>query len=196
MRVIGLTGGIATGKSTVSAQLAEEGAVIIDADALARDAVRKGRPAWRRVIERFGRAILTADGEIDRGRLGALVFADETSRKDLEAIIHPVVFSGIQSRIAAAYTREADALVVLDVPLLLETDAPYDLDLVVVVYAPESIQLERLQARDGFNREDALARIRSQMPIDKKAARADIVIDNSGTQANTRAQVAALIRSL
>jgi dephospho-CoA kinase len=196
MRVVGLTGGIATGKSTVSKLLAAAGALIIDADQVARDVVRPGLPAWKSVVAQFGPGILTTDGGIDRDRLGAMIFNDPARKAALEQIIHPAVGAAMARQLAEIAENAPDSVVVLDVPLLYEAKMEAGLEGVIVVYAPDDIQLQRLMQRNGLSREDALARIAAQMPVAEKCRRADIVIDNSGSLEATRTQVAALWRRL
>lgn len=194
MVVVGLTGGIASGKSTVSQMLAALGAEVIDADRLAREAVLPGTTGWEEVVARFGPEVLGPGGEIDRPRLGARVFADPAARSALEAIVHPRVAAATDRRLAEIARCRPEAVVVLDVPLLFETGMHRTgrLAAVVVVWVPEAIQLERLMARDGIGAAEARARLAAQMPIDRKKALADRVIDNSGTLEETRAQALAL----
>lgn len=180
--MVGLTGGIASGKSAVADRLAELGAVVIDADVLAREVVEPGTPGLDAIVERFGPEILraAADGgrpELDRTALGAIVFADADARRDLEAIVHPAV----RSR-AAELSRVAPpgSVVVQVIPLLVETGQTDAFDVVVVVDIDPSVQLERLIARSGLNREQALARINAQAGRAQRLAAADEVIDNNG----------------
>ncbi|GAB6932912.1 dephospho-CoA kinase [Calditerricola satsumensis] len=192
---LGLTGGIACGKSTVLAMFARRGIPTVDADVLARRVVEPGEPAWREIVERFGADILLPDGRIDRKRLGALVFADEAARLDLNRIVHPRVRAAMWHEVEEAERRGAK-LVVCDVPLLFESGLEDRFDAVMVVYVPPEEQLRRLMARDGLTREEALARIRAQMPIEEKRRRADYVIDNSGPLAATERQVDAFLRQV
>jgi dephospho-CoA kinase len=196
MKIVGLTGGIATGKSTVARLLAEFGARIIDADALAREVVDRGHPAFDAVVARFGAAILKSDGTIDRDRLAARVFADPEEKAALERIVHPAVAEAMAARLADIEAADPHGVVVLDVPLLFEAKMDAGLALVVVVYAPEAKQMERLTRRNGLSRDDAQARIRAQMPMAEKRRRADVVIDNSGSLDATRSQTEALWRRL
>lgn len=186
MLLVGLTGGIGSGKSTVARMLAERGAVILSADAFARDAVTAGSPGFRQVVELFGPRIVGPDGELDRGELAAIVFADADLRVSLEAVIHPEV----RRRIAEGVAAEAgsDRVVVVDSPLLIETGAHRGFPLVVVVSASISTQIGRLLAR-GMTEGDARARLAAQMPLEDKAAAADILLDNEGTEAELRTQV-------
>ncbi len=204
-RVIGLTGGIGTGKSTVSRMLAELGAVVIDADAIVHELQASGMPVLDEIADAFGTDMIRPDGSLDREALGARVFGDEAARTRLGQIIHPKVGVEMGRRLAEARDR-GRPLVVLDIPLLLEgrkkaggarTGRPADgVEAVVLVYAREDQQIERQQTRDGATREQAEARVRAQLPIDEKREMADYVIDNSGTLEETRAQVEALYAKL
>jgi dephospho-CoA kinase len=179
MRLIGVTGGIATGKSTVDAMLAARGAVVIDADELAREVVRPGEPALAEVAGRFGQDMLQADGTLDRARLGAVVFADPDARRDLEGITHPRIAALTQGRVAAALAGTAP-LVAVDIPLLYENGREPMFEGVLLVYAPEAVQLRRLRDRNGLDDAAAAQRLAAQLPIEEKRARATWVIDNSG----------------
>ncbi|MGO9581655.1 MAG: dephospho-CoA kinase [Acidimicrobiales bacterium] len=181
MIVVGLTGGIGSGKSTVAAMLAERGAVLIDADEVAREVVEPGRPAYAKVVERFGAGVVAPDGSLDRPALAAVVFDDPAALADLEAVVHPEVRAEIVARLAAE--AGDDVVVVLDVPLLLETAGPdrYGLSGVLVVDAPEDVALERLVNLRHMDRSDAEARIANQASRSERVARADFVITNMGT---------------
>jgi dephospho-CoA kinase len=188
---VGLTGGIASGKSTVSAILRELGAVVIDADALAREVVAKGTPGLAAVVAEFGPDLLTADGELDRAAMGSLVFGDEGARRRLEAIVHPLVFE----RIVELETQAPDgAVVVHDIPLLAESGraaAPDrgGFDAVLVVDAPQDVQVERMVRDRDWTEDDALARIAAQAAPEDRRAIATHVIDNTGTREDLRRQV-------
>ncbi len=186
MIIAGLTGGIATGKSTVSAILKEAGAIIIDADTIARDAVQKNLPAWHEIVRIFGEEILLPDGEIDRVRLGDIIFRDASKKEILNKIVHPHVIQKVADLIEEIRKQSPDSIVLLDVPLLIEAGMDKGLEEVILVYTPEDIQINRLVDRDGISNEDALLRIRSQMPIEKKREFATILIDNSGAIAATK----------
>jgi len=186
--VAGLTGGIATGKSTVSNFLSDAGARIIDADKIAREVVKQGTPAYDEIRAFFGDEILMPNGDIDRERLGDIIFNDSDKKKRLDAIVHPRVFERSAALIAEIAAREPGAVVILDIPLLLEANMDRDLAEVIVVYVPEALQLQRLMARDGIDEKAAMARIRSQMPIEEKRKRATRVIDNSGSRSACRQQ--------
>jgi dephospho-CoA kinase len=194
--VVGLTGGIATGKSTVSTILENAGAVIIDADQIAREVVKKGRPAHRAIVEEFGKNVLLPDGEINRGVLGDIIFNDPQKKHVLNTIVHPHVRKEQDRRLKHIAKTNPDTIVVLDIPLLLESKMYRDLSEVVVVYAPEHIQIQRLMQRDGISRADALARVSSQMPIEEKKDKATIIIDNSGSKENTRKQTLNIFQRL
>lgn len=189
MIIVGLTGGIASGKSTVARMLVEKGALLLDADAAAREVVLPGEPAWHEIREWLGPSITGAGGAIDRARLGALVFADPAARQRLEGIIHPRVMELFAARTAEIARQRPDAVVIYDVPLLIEASMERLVDLVLLVHVSEEIQLSRLQARDNLSAAQALSRVRAQMPLAEKRARAHVVIDNSGSRAQTRRQV-------
>lgn len=190
---IGLTGGIASGKSTVSSMLAELGAVIIDSDLAAREVVAPGTPGLAAVVAEFGESLLTADGELDRPALGALVFADEGARRRLEAIVHPLVFEVNRAREAAA---APGALVVHDIPLLAESGRADTFDAVIVVDAPTDVQVERMVRDRGMSRADAEARIAAQSSREDRLAVATHVIENTGTLADLQARVAEVFADL
>lgn len=192
MDVIGLTGGIAAGKSAVAARLAELGAVVIDADRLAREVVEPGTPGLAAIAHRFGDAVLAPDGSLDRARLGSIVFADDSARRDLNAIVHPTVQRRYDELVAEAFARDPEAIVVYDVPLLAEARAASDFSLVIVVDAPPEVRLERLVSLRGMDRSEARARIEAQIPDADRRAMADVVIDSSGTLDHTLEQVDAV----
>jgi dephospho-CoA kinase len=185
---VGLTGGIASGKSLVAAELAARGATIIDADVLAREVVEPGTPALAAVIERFG-ADLVQDGQLDRARLAQIVFADPLARRDLERIVHPAV----RARAAELERAAGDAAVVVHViPLLVETGQQENFDLVVTVDADHETQVQRLMARNGFTRAEAEARIAAQASREERTLVADVVLDNTGSVTQLREQIDAL----
>ena len=190
--LVGLTGSIATGKSTVSAMFAHQGARVIDADLLSREVVIPGQPAYARILEEFGSHLVLEDGSLDRKALGAIVFADPARRKRLEEITHPAV-GARQQRILSVLDEEGfEGIVLWDAALLFETGGVSKMDKVVVVFADPDTERRRLMARDGLSEADARARIASQMPIAEKAKSADHVIDNSGTREETERQVRAV----
>ena len=178
MLLVGLTGGIASGKSTVSAMLAERGAEVIDADHIARQVVMPGTPAWCKIREHFGPGVLHPDGQIDRQALADIVFADKSKLALLNEITHPAIFARIADLLEAYHDQ--DVVVVLDAALLIEAGLADGVDVVIVVHSPREIQVERLAAK-GVGRTDARNRIASQLEPEKRLARADIVIDNSGS---------------
>lgn len=190
---VGLTGGVASGKSTVSAILAELGAVVIDADALAREVVARGTPGLDAVVAEFGPALLTPEGDLDRPATGRLVFGDEGARKRLEAIIHPLVIERMAALEAAA---GQDDLVVHDIPLLAEGGRADTFDAVVVVDAPRDLQVERMLSERGWTREDAESRIAAQATREQRRAIATHVIDNNGSLEDLRARVEAVFAEL
>lgn len=190
---VGLTGGIASGKSTVSAILRELGAVVIDADALAREVVEKGTPGLDAVVAEFGPSILTAEGELDRPAMGALVFADADARRRLEAIVHPLVFERI---VALEEAAPPDALVVHDIPLLAESGRADTFDAVVVVHVPEDMQIERMVHDRGWAEEEARARIAAQATPADRLAIATYVVDNTGTREDLRHRVTEVFDAL
>ena len=195
MRLVGLTGGIASGKSTLAAALRDLGAPVIDADAIARAAVRRGTPALREIARIFGTGVLAEDGELDRKAMAAIVFADPAARARLEAIVHPAV----RAEVAAETARLAAAghdLAFYDVPLLFERGLEGEVDCAVVVHASPALQLSRLRSRDGMTQEEAEARLSAQLPIDEKARRADVVVSNEGDLASLRSRAAPLLDAL
>ncbi|MCB9528501.1 MAG: dephospho-CoA kinase [Myxococcales bacterium] len=193
--LIGLTGGIACGKTTVARMLTARGAIVIDADQIARDVAAPGSPGLAAVVEAFGPAVLAADGALDRAALGAAVFGDPAERARLEAILHPRIAEESMRRIAAALAA-APPLVVYDAALLVETGRADQFRPLVVVTATPEVQRARLIERDGLDPAAADARLAAQMPVAEKARRADHVIDNSGPLAETEAQVDALWQRL
>jgi dephospho-CoA kinase len=188
MRLIGLTGGIATGKSTVASLLAAHGATVIDADVLAREVVAAGTPGSDEVAARFGASILDAEGAVDRAALAAIVFADPELRAALEQITHPRIHALMQQRIIDALQTPAP-LVVADIPLLFEKQRAAAFDGTLLVYAPAAVQLARLRARDGIDDMSAQRRLVAQLPIDEKRERATWVIDNGGSREATAVQL-------
>ncbi|PPI28424.1 dephospho-CoA kinase [Rathayibacter sp. AY1B5] len=192
MHLVALTGGIASGKSTVARRLAERGAVVVDADVLAREVVEPGEPALAAISERFGPSVIRADGTLDRPALGAIVFSDATARADLNAITHPAVTLRSQRLFAQAAEADPAAVVVYDVPLLAEGRGAGEFDEVVVVRAPQHVRIQRLVALRGMTEEEARARVSSQASDEERLALADVVIDSSGTLEETLARTDAL----
>jgi len=186
---VGLTGGIGSGKSEVSARLAARGALIIDADKIAREVVAPGTPGLAAVVAEFGEEVLLPDGSMDREKVGSIVFADAERRAALNAIVHPLVGQRMEELVAAA---PRDAIVVYDVPLLVENGLAEMYDVVVVVDVPVQTQIERLTTRRGMSESDARARIAAQASREQRLAVADHVIDNSGTLQELEERVEAL----
>lgn len=188
MVVVGLTGGIGSGKSTVAALLADREAVIVDADELARASMAAGTAAHEAVVARFGPAVVAADGSVDRSRLAAVVFADPVARADLEAIVHPYVRAGVAARVAAE--AGTDHVVVVEIPLLAESpSAGAGLQAVIVVDCPEDVAVARLVEHRGMDEADARARVAAQASREVRRAIADFVIDNSGRRDGLAAEV-------
>lgn len=192
MPLIALTGGIASGKSTIARRLAEHGAVVVDADRLVHEVQAPGTPVLADIVAAFGERMLTPAGALDRAALGAVVFSDPEARARLNAIVHPAVRRESLARFAAAFAAEPDAVVVYDVPLLAEARGDDRWDLVVVAHAPAELRAERLVALRGMAAEDARQRIAAQADDEERLRIADIVIDTAGTLDQTLAQVDAL----
>jgi dephospho-CoA kinase len=186
---VGLTGGIACGKSTVARMLAEKGAVLIDFDEIAHAVEDPGGPVWREIVRHFGDEILHEGRAIDRRKLGETVFADRAKRELLNRLVHPAIFEEWQRRLAEIRARRADAIVVSDIPLLIEAGMKGMVDLVLLVYITPEEQIQRVMTRDGFSREEAERRLGAQMPIDEKLCWADIVVRNGGSPEETRRAV-------
>jgi dephospho-CoA kinase len=185
---VGLTGGIASGKSLVADELAARGAIIIDADVLAREVVEPGTPGLEAIVERFGTDVLS-DGQLNRARLAEIVFADPAARRDLERIVHPAVRARAVELEQAAGSA---AVVVHVIPLLVETGQQQNFDLVVAVDVDHETQINRLMARNGFSRAEAESRIAAQASNEDRKAAADVVLDNSGSLAQLKDQIEAL----
>ncbi|WP_054957070.1 dephospho-CoA kinase [Paenibacillus dakarensis] len=186
---IGLTGGIATGKSTVSSMLIRKGALLVDADIIAREVMLPGHPVLAAVAAHFGQDIIQADGQLDRKKLGEVIFNDPEERLALNGITHPAIRQEIRRQMAEYEAAYPDRLVVVDIPLLYESELQTLFEKVVAVYVPREKQIERLMERDKITEEQALARLNSQMDIEQKKSMADEVIDNSGTMEETSEQV-------
>ncbi len=186
---VGLTGGIGSGKSTVARFLREKGAVHLDIDLLAHDAEKPGTPAWREIVAAFGSSVLGEDQAIDREKLGPLVFKDPLARERLNRIVHPAVYREWKNRLREIAAEREDAIVISDIPLLIEAGWQKDVDLVLLVYLPPDEQVRRIMTRNGLSREEALDRVRSQMPMDEKIPYADRVIDNGGDLNHTRQEI-------
>lgn len=182
--IIGLTGSIASGKSTVSAMFSELDIPVVDADQIARVVVQPGEKAYREIVAAFSHTILHSDNTIDRSRLGSIVFEDGDKRKQLNAIVHPEVRKKmLQER--DTYIESGYRCVVLDIPLLFESKLTHFVDTTIVVFVEETIQLKRLMEREGYSKSESSQRIRSQIPMDDKKLLADVVLDNNGTKEQT-----------
>ncbi|MCU1470741.1 MAG: dephospho-CoA kinase [Glaciihabitans sp.] len=194
MKLVGLTGGIASGKSVVSARLAEHGAVVVDADVLAREVVQPGTPGLAEIARQFGTSVIAADGALNRPALGAIIFADADRRAALNAITHPAIWRRAKELFDSAERANPDAVVVYDVPLLAEaaSDRPMSFDLIVVVHADAATRIDRLVTLRGLSREDAEARLGSQTTDEQRLSIADVVIDSNGTLGHTLEQADAL----
>ncbi len=191
--IIGLTGGIATGKSTVAAMLVERGALLVDADLIARDVVQSGSEVLKQIAEHFMQAyglnVLNPDGTLARKSLGELVFANPNAKQTLDAMIHPPIRARIIEQIRLLSESNPQKLVVADIPLLFESKYDYMFDEILLVYVSRELQLQRLMERDGITLELAERRLAAQMPIEEKRALASFIIDNSGELADTESQI-------
>jgi dephospho-CoA kinase len=196
MILVGLTGGVATGKSTVAKMFKHCGAVVIDADKLARDVVKPGKPAWREIVKTFGKTIINPDHTLNRRELGSLVFGNRAKRRRLEHIIHPRVAHEQARLTKQAAKKDPHAVVIYDVPLLFEAGIDKRVDRTIVVTADRDTQIARLKKRNGFSRADAIRRIRSQMPLAKKIQRADHALNGTFSRPSLRKQVGQLFKSL
>jgi dephospho-CoA kinase len=186
MLIVGLTGGVASGKTAVSEVLKEEGAYIIDADQIARELVQPHGPAWNELVRTFGEKILQEDGSIDRKKLADWVFGDPNQRKLLNQILHPLITEEMDRRTREIGQKNPKAVVVIDAPLLIEVGYHRRVDKLMVVTSTEAEQIERLKVRDGINSEEALRILSSQMPVEEKVKLADFVIRNEGSLAEVR----------
>ncbi|MBA7602567.1 Dephospho-CoA kinase [subsurface metagenome] len=195
MKVIGLTGGIGSGKSTVSQFLAELGAVIVDADRVGHEAFKPNTDVWREVVAAFGRQILTTNGDVDREKLGETVFANPESLLRLNQIMHPRIYEMVKARLEE-YRRQGVSVVVLEAPLLIEAGWSSLVDEVWVTVAPESTVLRRLKERAGLSEQQSLARIHSQLPSEERIKHADVVIDNDCSLNELKAKVRELWQGL
>lgn len=191
--IIGLTGGIATGKSTVSKMIKELEIPVIDADIIAREVVEIGETAYAKIVDYFGRGILNETGSLDRKKLGEIVFNNDEKRLVLNKIVHPAVRNRINEKIEQQ-KKTGNKTIVLDIPLLFESKLTYLVDKIIVVFVDQEIQKQRLKLRDQFSEEEALARIASQMPLKEKLALADEVIDNHGLLDDTSQQLMKILK--
>jgi dephospho-CoA kinase len=196
MILIGLTGGVATGKSTLAKMFSQQGAVVIDADELAHEVVKPGKPAWRQIVKTFGKVVLNPDRTLNRRELASIVFRNPAKLHRLEQIIHPRV-AREQARLTKQATRENPrAVVIYDVPLLFEARIDKRVDRTIVVTADRTTQIARLKKRNGLSRAEAIRRIRSQMPLTKKVQQADYVLNGTLPFPSLRGQVVQLLKSL
>jgi dephospho-CoA kinase len=196
MLIVALTGGIGSGKSTVARMFKEEGVHVIDFDYLARLVVEPGKPAWRDIVDYFGKDILSADGAVNRSALGEVVFSDDNSRKVLESFIHPRIFEETEALIKAIETKDPFSVVIIDFPLLFELSLNKNFDKVILVYTPRSEQLKRVIARDGLTQEEVEKRLDKQIPIDEKRSLSDYVINTQGDLNDTKDQAKKIIHKL
>jgi dephospho-CoA kinase len=181
MLIVGLTGGIGSGKSSAAREFVKLGVRLVDSDVLARTVVEPGRPALAEIRKRFGDGVIGADGTLSRERLRDIVFHDAAALADLNAIVHPAVYAEMAAEMEAYRKDPGDTILMLDIPLLYESGGDRIVDCVVVVWVDRETQIARLAARDGFSREAAINRIEKQMDLDEKRRRADYVVDNTGT---------------
>jgi dephospho-CoA kinase len=187
--LLGVTGGIATGKSTVVEMLKKKGAPVIDFDLLARKVVEPDQPAWRDIVTYFGEQVLQEDRTLNRKKLADIVFRDLEKRKKLESFIHPRIYEEFARELEELISKDPNAIIQVDIPLLIELNLQYMFHKVLVVYAPEEVQIKRLMERDGISREEAVNRLKAQLPIEEKVGYADFVIHNEGTLEETQKQV-------
>jgi len=196
MVIVGLTGGIGSGKSTVAGMFEDEGAHVIDFDYLARLVVEPDKPAWRDIIDYFGPEIMSSDRTLNRSALAEIVFSDNKSRKALEGFTHPRIFKERDTLIKAIKRRDPFSIVIIDFPLLFELGLNKRFDKVILVYVPRPVQLRRLIKRDGIVGEEVEKRLDAQLPIEEKRSLSDYIIDNEGSLNDTRDQVRKVIHEL
>jgi len=194
--VIAVTGGIASGKSIVSSMLEQMGAPLIDLDVLARQVVQPEGPAWKEIVDFFGKEVLLQDGRIDRKKLSHIVFRDRKKRKRLESLTHPRILDEMYRQVDEIASRDPESIIQVAIPLLFELNLQYRFHKILLVYAPREVQKRRLMQREGIGESTAESILDAQLPIEEKLARADFVIRNDGTVEETRAQVEALWRQL
>jgi dephospho-CoA kinase len=191
-----LTGGIASGKSTVARMFAEFGAIILDADQAARDVVRVGSPCWQRLKDFLGDAFFSADGELDRRKLRLRIIADEDSRARVNLILHPAIMTAMEQQFHRWRQLHPHQPIIFDVPLLFEAQRAHDFDTIILAYVPAEVQIERLMTRDGISRQEAEQSLAMQLPIEQKKQWAHKVVDNTGDLENTRQQVMTIWQEL
>ena len=187
--ILGVTGGIASGKTTVVRLLKEKGALVIDFDVIARKIVEPGNPACKDIIAYFGKQVVRADGSLDREKLSNIIFKDPEKRKKLEGFTHPRINAEFVRQVNEIGKKDPNAVIQVDIPLLIEIGLQHIFHKILVVYVPREVQMERLVRRDGISREKAADILRAQMPIDEKTAHADFVIHNEGPLEETKRQV-------
>lgn len=190
--IYGLTGGIATGKSTVAKMLQELGAYIIDADQISRQVVEPDQVGAKRIREHFGAELFTIDGHLKRDKLAQIIFQDSSARHQLNSFLHPLIMKEMQKQTDEILKQAPDAVIIWDIPLLFEENLTNFVQKVIVIYVPDKVQRVRLQLRNNLNREEIESRIQSQLSIEEKKSLADYLIDNSGTVQQTKRQVVAL----
>ncbi|ANX13168.1 dephospho-CoA kinase [Fictibacillus arsenicus] len=193
--IIGLTGGIATGKSTASLILNEQGIPVIDADIIAREVVMPGKEAYEKIVAFFGDDVLLSDKTLNRAKLGEIIFNNSEKRLKLNEIVHPAVRSEMKKQ-AELHLSDGNPLVIMDIPLLFESKLTHMVDETWLIYTHPDIQLKRLMERDGYTEEQAVSRIKSQMPIDEKKELADVVIENNGTKEDLKQKLLRLLQEV
>jgi dephospho-CoA kinase len=196
MLIVGLTGGIATGKSTVARMFESDGGYVIDIDMISREVVGPGKPGWQEVVNFFGRGVLNKDRTLNRKKLGDIVFSNSEKRKKLEEILHPKIYEEKVCKTREIFKKDTRAIVIVDTPLLIEVNRHKTVDKVVLVYVSPRVQIERLMKREGLSLKDARKRISSQMPINNKVKHAHYVINNEGTLESTQEAVKEVFRKL
>lgn len=196
MIVVGLTGGVATGKTTIAKMFKQCGAAVIDADQLAHDVVKPGKPAWRAIVKLFGKTVINQDRSLDRQALGSIIFHNPNKRRQLERIIHPRVAREQQRLVRRIAKGKPHAVIIYEVPLLFEAGVDKRVDATIVVTADRDTQIARLKKRNGFSRAEAIRRIRSQMSLAKKIQRADHVLNGTFPRPSLRKQVGQLFTNL
>jgi dephospho-CoA kinase len=194
--LLGVTGGIASGKTVVAKMLAGLGAPLIDFDVLARQVVEPGKPAFTQIVDYFGKEVLQGDGTLDRKKLSKIVFQDTEKRNQLEDFTHPPIYEAFLKRVKAITEKDPEAIIQAVVPLLIEKNLQSIFDKVVVVYVPEGRQIERLVERDGISRKEAAHMLKAQLPINEKLAYADFVVNNEGPMEETKKEVEEVWREL
>jgi len=196
MVIIGLTGGIGSGKSSVAEMFKDEGAYVIDFDYLARVVVEPDTPAWRDIVDYFGQEILSPDRTLNRSKLAEIVFSDTQSRKAMEGFTHPRIFEKKDTLLKDIKKKDPKAIVIVDVPLLFELSLNKNFDKIILVYVSRDVQIERAIKRDAFLKEEVEIRLKAQTPIEKKTLLSDYIINNEGSLKNTRDQVRKVIHEL